>query len=242
MKLDQYRRAYEVLRDVNALYDQVVWDEEIAQQYACADGGEIGLLGLPSAFRSCIWRTDGDAGEGEKTLQTGPADAVADGGEDAEVETNEETRKEENEYFAGVDDEHASFDGEKIAKHIEVLLRRQALLKAQRREEEINTRKKLRDLGTRNASQFISQGHCEKIKATEKELQMEFSKLRKARMESELKEAEQTLDKRISPPCGGSPVEWRGLAIGKTQIVVPTHTKMLDMFDPRDWTATRRRR
>ena len=110
-------------------------------------------------------------------------------------------------------------------------------MKAQRREEEINTRKKLRDLGTRSASQFISQGHCEKIKATEEELQMEFSKLRKARMESELKEAEQTLDKRISPPCGGSPVEWRELAIEKTQIVVPTHTKMLDMFDPRGWTA-----
>ena len=47
VKLDKFKQAYELLHEVNALYHRVVWDEEVAQQYACPEVGAAGVLGLP---------------------------------------------------------------------------------------------------------------------------------------------------------------------------------------------------
>ena len=40
--------AYEYLRGVKAVYDRVVWDEEVAQEYECTDDDGHCLMGLPA--------------------------------------------------------------------------------------------------------------------------------------------------------------------------------------------------
>ena len=46
--------AYEYLRGVDAVYDRVVWDEEVAQEYECTDDDCHCLLGLLLAFFGCV--------------------------------------------------------------------------------------------------------------------------------------------------------------------------------------------
>ena len=57
------------------------------------------------------------------------------------------------------------------------------------------------------------------------------------RVKDEYHRAEAELEKRLPPPCGGCPVTWQELGRDRHALVVPTHTRMVDSFDPRLWSG-----
>ena len=150
LNLETFKAAYEYLRGVNAVCDRVVWDEEVAQEYKCTDDDGHCLLGLPPAFFGCVWRAEADV-ESHLTVQEGAADAVSDGlgcpRADCVTEEAEVFEREQDSYLAGVDEDHASFDGDLSATKITMLLKQQALAKAERRDVELNTQKVARGKG-----------------------------------------------------------------------------------------------
>jgi len=241
VSLQTFKAAFDFLHGSNALYHRVAWDEETAHEYACPDGKGNGLLGLPPAFIGCVWRADRDK-EDYKTVQEGAADAVSMGKESdqaCESKDNgiEEKPQEANVFFAGVDEDHASFDTKRTADRIEILLRDRALKKAQRRHEELTTRQNLKKAGKSDANAFKCGGMRALEEEADDELLSELSKLRIDRMASELQVAQSDLDKSIAPPCGGCPLQWHELSRGCQMLVIPTHTEMLDCFDPKLWSA-----
>ena len=126
LDLDSFRAAYEYLREVNAVYDRVVWDEDVAQEYKCADDDGHCLLGLPPAFFGCVWRAETDV-HSQRTVQEGSADAVSDGlGCPREIDCAngeaETLEREQDAHLAGVDEDHASFDSDLVATRIAMLL------------------------------------------------------------------------------------------------------------------------
>ena len=79
VSIDDFKRAYEYLRDTNEQYAAVRWDDEAAREFADAagdgDGDGASLLGLPRCLAACV----AVGGQGGDARQQGPADAVEPG-------------------------------------------------------------------------------------------------------------------------------------------------------------------
>jgi hypothetical protein len=95
--------------------------------------------------------------------------------------------REQDSYLAGVDEDHASFDSDLVATRIAMLLKKQALAKAERRDVELNTRRGLREENVTGVAEF----KCHAMRAREAEINQglvkSLSKLRVERMRANFK-------------------------------------------------------
>ena len=120
--VENFRAAYEFLRDHNAAYAQVRWDENAARGLEVAD-----TLGLPAVFGACVQLQEPGSAQ-KPTRQEGPAEAV-EGADEADAEAVVE----HNEYNVGVGDEDVKIDTDKQFLKVEVALRKLELQQAQTR-------------------------------------------------------------------------------------------------------------
>ena len=152
VSVGSFKEAYDFLRGHNALYERVIWDEDAAQLLFKKDS----CLGLSSLFEGCV-RLQEPGPNVAQVRQVGAPDAVVDGleaggdGDDEDAEgpgegvpdaapAEGDEAKEEWEYVAGVADADMQLDCDRQLQHIEVGLRRQALLAQQTHDHEQRVR------------------------------------------------------------------------------------------------------
>ena len=243
VEFDSFKRAYDCLHLVNALYERVAWDTEAAKERL---GKECNVLGLPNVLGPCVRVASDDKGIREAHVeQAGPADAQQDGEEvsperEGAVEAERVSAEDRgaSDFVVGVADGDVQLHADKHMQHAESLLRKQCLLLQEKMNHERAVRETCGEGEAENGMEtYTCEGYDAELKKNRKELRASLGRAKANKMREELHEAQKAFELEVPPPGVCASAYWLNLDEKSLRLVVPSARAGVNAFDPSVWSA-----